>query len=85
MSQEGGRLRSKLVIWSLLFVLGFVSGFVVRDRQHHGQVEETFAKGRADVQARLGRSLRAGEKLQEGAKAAVEELMGTSQEGDGER
>ncbi|MEN8181899.1 MAG: hypothetical protein ABFS46_05125 [Myxococcota bacterium] len=80
MSQEKGRLGSKLVIWPVLFALGFASGFLVRDRQHHRQVEEALAKGRAEALATLDRSVRAGKKLQAGTRAAAKELMGTSEE-----
>ena len=88
MSRERGRLKSTLMIWTVLFALGFASGFVVRDRQHHGEVEEALAKRRGDAQATLERGLRAGKKLQEGTRAAVEELKGSAQaqqEAEGER
>lgn len=85
MSQESGQLRSRIAIWVVLFALGFGSGFFVRDRQHHSQVEEALTKGRVEAQATLDRSLRAGKKLQEGTKAAVKELVGTSEERDGKR
>lgn len=80
MSQERGRFGTTLVIWLVLFALGFASGFYVRDRQHEGQVEEALARGRAEAQAALDRSVRAGKKLQEGTRAAAKELMGKSQE-----
>jgi hypothetical protein len=83
MSQETGRFRTTLVIWLVVFGLGFASGFFVRDRQQDGRVEEALAKGRAEAQAALERSVRAGKKLQEGTRAAAQELMGTSEEGAG--
>jgi hypothetical protein len=74
-----------MAIWVVLFALGFASGFFVRDRQHHSQVEEALDKGRVEAQATLDRSLRAGKKLQEGTRAAVQELVGASEEQDRKR
>ena len=84
MSREPGRLKSTLLTWTVLFALGFASGFVVRDRQHHDRVEEAIAKRRVEAQATLDRGLRAGKKLQQETRAAVEELVGSPEE-SGER
>lgn len=80
MSQEGGGFKAKVVVWLVLLGLGFAGGYWVRGLDAHRDVQEALARGRAEAEAALARSARAGKKLQEGTRAAAQELVRKEEE-----
>lgn len=80
MSEGGGGFRTKVAVGLLLLAMGFAGGYWVRGLDAHRQVQEALARGRAEAEAALARSARAGKKLQEGTRAAAQELVREEEE-----
>ncbi len=84
MAERSKRYTRRLILWVVLFGLGFGAGFYVRDRQQHEKVEEAVARRLEQIERAGGEALergrRAGEALRGGAKAAAESAKAAVEE-----